>query len=336
MFLFTHPFHLRHAFLFALLATTHLLVADETRANALLQQGRVDEATAVLQELLSTEPGNAQAHQLFCRVYYAQNKTDPAIHECELAVANAPNDSDNHMWLARAYGHKAAHASPFSALSLAVKVHNEFERAVQLDPENFQAMSDLGEYYVAAPSIIGGGLDRAQGLAARMQPKFPAQSHRLLALVAEKKKDPATAEAEYLAAVDAGKTPEAYINLGDFYRRENQPDKMLDALRSAVAADRSNGPPLVDAASTLTEAHNSPQLAISLLRTYLASSAKTDGAPAFKVHLQLGCLLAQDGDAAGAHREYLAATALASNYVPALKALQGTHTKGDTMSSNQQ
>jgi len=245
------------------------------------------------------------------------------------------NDSENHMWLARAYGFKASHASPFSALSLAVKVHHEFERAVQLDPENFQAMSDLGEYYVAAPSLIGGGLDKAQTLAARMQPNFPAQSHRLLALVAEKKKDSATAEAEYLAAVDSGKTPEAYINLGDFYERQNQPDKMLDALRSAVAADWRKGPPLVDAASTLTEAHNSPQLAISLLRTYLASSAKTDGAPAFKVHLQLGGLLAQDGDTAGAHREYLAAVALASNYVPAHKALQGSQTKGDTMSSNQ-
>src|SRR5271154_6341323 len=221
MFLLPHPFRLRLAFLIALLSTTHLLVADETQANALLQQGRVDEAAAMLQEILSNEPGNAQAHQLFCRVFYAQSKTDPAIHECELAVANAPNDSDNHMWLARAYGYKAAHASPFSALSLAVKVHNEFERAVQLDPENFHAMSDLGEYYVAAPSIVGGGLDKAQALAARMQPNFPAQSHRLLALIAEKRKEIQTAEAEFINAVAAGKTPDAYIDLGHFYKRQN-------------------------------------------------------------------------------------------------------------------
>jgi tetratricopeptide (TPR) repeat protein len=333
MFLSTHPFRL--PFLFALLFTTQLLVADQIQANALLQQGRVDEAAAMLQDLLRNEPGNAEAHQLFCRVYYAQERADPAIHECELAVANAPNVSDHHMWLARAYGYKASHASPFSALSLAVKVHHEFEHAVELDPENFHDMSDLGEYYVAAPPLIGGGLDKALALASRMQPNFPAQSHRLLALVAEKKKDTATAEAEYLASVDAGKTPEAYINLGDFYRRQNQTDKMLNALRSAVAADQRNGPPLVDAASTLTEGHSFPQFAISLLRTYLASSAKTDGAPAFKVHLQLGNLLAQDGDRAGAHREYLAAIALASNYVPAHKALQASQTKGDTMSSNQ-
>jgi tetratricopeptide (TPR) repeat protein len=320
----THPLRLAHALLLALLVTTPLFAADETQANALLQQGRVDEAAAMLQDILASQPNNALAHQLFCRVYYAQEKADPAIRECERAVADAPDSSEDHMWLARAYGFKAAHASPFSALSLAIKVHNEFERAVQLDPENFHAMSDLGEYYVAAPSMIGGGTDKAQALAARMQPSFPAQAHRLRALIAEKKKNSAAAEAEYQAAVAAGKTPEAYINLGDFYQRQNQPDKMLEALHAAVDLDHRKGPPLVDAASTLSEAHSSPQLAISLLRTYLASSDKTDGAPAFKVHLQLGGLLAQNGDATGAHNEYLAALSLASNYVPARKALQGS------------
>ena len=60
-----------------------------------------------------------------------------------------------------------------------------------------------------------------------------------------------------------------------------------------------------------------------LLRDYLASPAKTDDAPAFKVHLQLGDLLKRRGDTDGAQREYAAALALASNYAPARKAAQG-------------
>jgi tetratricopeptide (TPR) repeat protein len=185
-------------------------------------------------------------------------------------------------------------------------------------------MNDLGEFYVAAPSLIGGGLDKARALAARMQPHFPAQAHRLLALVAEKKKEDALAETEFSNAVAAGKTPEAYIDLGQFYQRHHQPGKMLEALQSGVSADRRKGPALVDAASILTEAHNSPELAENLLRTYLSSSAKTDEAPAFKVHVQLGELLAQRGDPVGAHREYAAALALAPNYAPARKAIQGS------------
>jgi Flp pilus assembly protein TadD len=95
-------------------------------------------------------------------------------------------------------------------------------------------------------------------------------------------------------------------------------------LQSGVSADHHKGPALVDAASILTAAHRSPELAETLLRAYLSSSAKTDDAPAFKVHVQLGELLAQRGDPAGAQREYAAALALAPNYAPARKAIQGS------------
>ena len=324
MLITTPPARMRLAFSLLLLFSARFLLAGATDANALLQQGRVDEATVRLHEILAAQPGDAQAHQLLCRIYYAQEMADNAIHECELATSSAPASSDNQMWLGRAYGFKASHANPLSALSLAIKVRVAFERAVQLDPENIHALNDLGEFYVAAPSLIGGGLDKAQALAARMQPHFPSQAHRLLALIAEKKKEDAIAEAEFSNAVAAGKTPEAYIDLGHFYERHHQPDKMVGALQSGIATDRCKGPSLVDAASILTDAHRSPELAESLLRAYLSSSGKTDEAPAFKVHLQLGDLLAQQGDAAAAHREYAAALALASNYAPARKAVQGS------------
>jgi tetratricopeptide (TPR) repeat protein len=315
---------IRVGFSLLLLFSVRILLADTTQANAFLQQGRVDEAAASLREILAASPGDGQAHQLLCRIYYAQDMADQAIRECQLAASSNPASSDNQMWLGRAYGFKASHANPLSALSLAVKVRVAFERAAQLDPENIHALNDLGEFYVAAPALIGGGLDKAQALAARMQPHFPSQAHRLLAMIAEKKKEDAIAEAEFSNAVTAGKTPEAYIDLGHFYERHHQPDKMVDALQSGIATDRRKGPSLVDAASILTDAHRSPELAETLLRAYLSSSAKTDEAPAFKVHIQLGDLLAHQGDPTGAHREYAAALALASNYAPARKATQGS------------
>jgi tetratricopeptide (TPR) repeat protein len=318
------PARIRVAFSLLLLFSVRSLLADATQANAFLQQGRVDEAAASLRGLLAANPGDGQAHQLLCRIYYAQDMGDNAIRECQLAASSDPASSDNQLWLGRAYGFKASHANPLSALSLAIKVRVAFERAVQLDPENIHALNDLGEFYVAAPALIGGGLDKAQALTARMQPHFPSQAHRLLALIAEKRKEDATAEAEFSNAVAAGKTPEAYIDLGHFYERHHQPDKMVDALQSGIATDRRKGPSLVDAASILTDAHRSPELAATLLRAYLSSSAKTDEAPAFKVHLQLGDLLAHQGDPAAAHREYAAALALASNYAPARKAMQGS------------
>ncbi len=86
------------------------------QANTALQQGRVDDAAAILNVILSTDPNNALAHQLLCRVYYAQDMADPAIEHCQLATANAPDSSDNHLWLGRAYGMKASNAGPISRL----------------------------------------------------------------------------------------------------------------------------------------------------------------------------------------------------------------------------
>jgi|ERR1700733_542959 tetratricopeptide (TPR) repeat protein len=310
-----------------LLADDRIIDADNRQANALLLQGRMEEASTLLQRTLAAQPSDALAHQLLCRVFYAQEMADDAIHECELAASNAPNDSNTQMWLGRAYGMKASHANPFLAFGIAKKVHRAFVRAVELDAANAYAMNDLGEYYVAAPSIIGGGLDKAQTLAATMLPHFPSQSHRLSGLIAEKEKDMPAAEAEFKSAVAAGRTPEAYIDLGHFYWRQNQPDKVLAALQAGIDADSRRDAALVDAASILSSAHLSPQLAESLLREYLSSPAKSDGAPAFKVHLQLGDLLAERGDSAGAHREYAAALALAPNYAPAQKAVQGSQGK---------
>ena len=323
MLMLRYKIRIRLCFLLALLALSLPLRADHAQADSLLQQGRVDEASAMLREIVSSQPDNAKARQLLCRVYYAQEMADDAVRECELAAAADPNDSDTQMWLGRAYGLKASKANALTAFSLAKKVRTAFERAVQLDPANVHAMSDLGEYYVDAPAIVGGGLDKAQRLAQQMQPYSAARYHRLLAEIANKKKDTTTAEAEYRAAAAAGKTPEAFIDLGQFYQEKGQMDKAMAAVQAGVEADRKNDSVLVDAASILTATKRSPELAERLLREYLSSPAKSDGAPAFKVHMQLGDLLLKRGDAVGAHHEYAAALAMASNYVPARKAMQG-------------
>ena len=294
------------------------------QANTALQMGKVDEAAATLHTILAAQPNNALAHQLLCRVFYAQDIADPAVHECELAVANAPTVSDHHLWLGRAYGLKASQTNPFTAIGFAKRVHDEFERSVQLDPNAPRAASDLGQFYINAPGMVGGGTDKAQALITRIEPRFPAYSHRLRALLAEKNSDSATAETEFKAAIAASaSSSEAWIDLADFYQRHKKNDQAVAAIQSALAPNP-RGPVLVDAASILIAAKRSPDLAERLLRSYLASPSKTDESPAFKVNVQLGDLLNRRGDTAGAHAQYAAAAALAGSYEPARKALQKT------------
>jgi tetratricopeptide (TPR) repeat protein len=292
-----------------------------------LQEGRVDDAASMLRSSLSANPADATAHQLLCRVYYAQDQADEAIHQCELAASSpaAGNNqaSDNQLWLGRAYGMKARHAGPITGFTLARKVQSSFARAVELNPSNVAAMNDLGEYYVAAPFIVGGGSDKARGLASRMMPQFPAAAHRLLARLADSDNDLATAESEFRRAVGVQGAPEAWIDLAQFYQTHGRADEALAAIKSGLAADHTHGPVVVDAASILTDAHRAPDLAERCLRDYLASHAKSDAAPTFKVHLQLGRLLAARGDSRDANREVEAAAALAPAFARGARLAQG-------------
>jgi tetratricopeptide (TPR) repeat protein len=291
-----------------------------------LMEGRVDDAANLLRSTIAANPSDATAHQLLCRVFYAQDDADAAIHQCEMAAAASVGDnqaSDNQLWLGRAYGLKARNAGLIAGFSLARKVQNNFARAVELNPGNVAALNDLGEYDVAAPFIVGGGTDKANALAARMMPRFPAGAHRLLARIADSENDLTTAEVEFKRAIAVQGAPEAWIDLDQFYQLRGRPDDALAAIKSAIAADRTHGPVLVDAASILTAANRAPDLAERCLRDYLGSRAKSDAAPAFKVHLQLSRLLLARGDSQDATREVAAAAALAPAFARAARPVQG-------------
>ncbi len=296
--------------------------AQRASELAALNQGRTDEAISMLRAEVAREPHDAIAHQLLCRAFYSIELEDSAITECEAAVAEAPHTSEHYLWLGRAYGLKASRANPVAAFRLARKVVASFEEAVKLDPGNISALSDLGEFYVAAPSLVGGGLDKAQQLSSRMMPVSATKAHRLLAMIAEKRDDTAEAEAEFRRAVEAQPSAASFVDLAAFYQRQKKNDQCVVAIQAAVRFDRAKDASLVDAASILTEAKRSPQLAQQLLTAYLGSPAKTDSAPAPKVHVQLGDLLQKAGDQAGARREYQAALTLASSYAPAQRALK--------------
>lgn len=293
------------------------------QASADLTAGRADDAISRLDSSLAANPEDAEAHNLLCRVYYEEERWNDAIRECETAVGLAPEDSGYHLWLGRAYGEKAGSIGSVKAYDLAKKARAQFEQAVQLDRENIDALSDLGEFYTDAPEIVGGGKKKAQRVARTLEQYEPAQAHQLKAHLAEKEKKYELAEEEFKAAIQASSQPaSAWMTLASFYERRRQPDQMLQALHAGIDADakapRPHGPALVDGAAILARANQDQDLAIHLLRLYLASPNKSADSPAFQVHAQLSHLLEQQGDQAGAQQEIEAAMALAREYHPAV------------------
>lgn len=299
-----------------------------TAAQQAFRQGRADDALRALSTALGANRGNAGAWNLQCRVYMAQARWNDAVPSCERAVALAPSDSQYHLWLARAYGEKAQHAGPVSAYKTAKRAHTQFETAVSLDGHNAEALSDLGEYYVDAPRILGGGWSKAESLLARLNALSEARAEELLARIDESRKDYAGAEQAWRMRARLSKSsPEdkaqAWMDLGSFYRRRGRWNDMIAALKHGAALDRNHGPALVDGASTLIKSGRDPQLAAQWLREYLNGHALSDKAPAFDVHAELGALLKKQGDAQAADREFAAARALSTDYAASPAMLVG-------------
>ena len=296
-----------------------LAAMSKERADAAiagLNRGRADETLQILDAALQQDPNDGQALNLRCRVFYAEERWEEAIADCSRAVQVAGGNSSYHMWLGRAYGGKAQRVSFVAAYKLAKQIRVEFEAAASLDPKSGEALSDLGEYYTDAPSVLGGGYNKAEAIAKQLDAFAPVRALDLRAQIAEAKKDYASAEQALRAKISAShSSAQSWMDLGSFYRRHERWDEMLAALQSgAVAADRDHGPALADGAATLMMAGREPKLAIEWMRTYLASDALSDEEPAFVVHARLGTLLNQQGDAQGAQKEFAAAKALAKDY----------------------
>jgi tetratricopeptide (TPR) repeat protein len=288
-------------------------ILDSVRLD--LNLGRADHGLQALDQVLTLEPQNAEAHNLRCRIFLQEQRWNEAVNSCQTAVKLAPGNSDFRLWLARALGEKADRVSFITAYKMAKQIREEFETAARLDPHNAAALSDLAEFYVEAPGIVGGGLDKAERVAQQLDTFAPDRAHYVRARIAENGKNYLQAEAEYKAAIAAAKEPaDAWMNLASFYRRRQRWDDMVQAVHSGVAADTQQGVALADGASVLIRAGRDLPLARQLLEQYLASSNKAEDAPAFETHVQLGKLLTQLGETQEAQQQFTAAQELARDY----------------------
>jgi tetratricopeptide (TPR) repeat protein len=291
------------------------------QANAALQAGEADKALALLEAVKQSGAGSAEAHNLECRVRFTLEQWDAAASACQEAVRLDGQNSGYHLWLGRALGERADRASFLSAYSLGKRVREEFEEAVRLNPRNAEALADLGEFYYAAPGVVGGGMDKAEAVAAQLDKVDPARALELRARLAEQRKDYSTAEREFKMAIAASGHPAfQWMTLASFYCRHQRWAEMEPAVQSGASAaerDKHAGVALYNGASVLTRAHRDPALAVRMLEGYLAGSTKTEEAPAFVAHLRLARLQAQLGNAAAAQQERAEALALASEYQPA-------------------
>ena len=303
------------------IACAQIPAATLTQANTYLQNGQADQALALLTPLPATGAGADDAQNLLCRVRFELQQWSQAVAACQQAVKLNVKNPGYFMWLGRALGQQASHASFLSAYGDAKKSLAAMQTAVELNPQNGPALSDLGDYYAQAPGIAGGGTSKAQQVASQLDKVDAGRAAQLRGDIAMAAKDYTTAENQYkLAATTSSHPADKWTVLANFYRgrqRWSDLDTAINNCMTAAARDKHPGIALYDGAGVLIAANRNPQLAATMLEDYLSGSSKSEDGPAFIAYARLGQLKQQLGDAAGAQQAFAAATALAHEYNPA-------------------
>jgi tetratricopeptide (TPR) repeat protein len=254
-----------------------LLGQDMREAASLYERTEYQSALTLLQT--AKAPGAPQL-ALMGKCHLMLGDYKKATQEFQKAIALDPRNSDYMLWLGRTWGRRAETASPLVAPGNAAKARDSFEQALQLDPNNRDAMGDLFDYYLDAPGFLGGGADKAEALAQRIEAIDPPEGHFLLSEVARKRKQPSDAERELRLAVKMGPTQVGHvIALARFLARQSRLKESDAVLAQAERVAPGNPRVIYAKASIFIETHRNIDQAKALLQTYLQSPLTPDDPP---------------------------------------------------------
>jgi tetratricopeptide (TPR) repeat protein len=191
-----------------------------------------------LNSSIAKSPNDASLHFLLGESYYQLREFPRAVASFERAVQLAPKDSEYHNWLGKSYGRKAEESLFLSAMSWARKTHREFEIAVELDPRNFEAQRDLIRYEINAPTVVGGGDDKAMKHIEGLEKIDPIQGQLARGEFLATKKRTAEADAVFGKILESNSDRAGvYFEVSDYYRERTNAEKMGEAIDKAEQID---------------------------------------------------------------------------------------------------
>jgi tetratricopeptide (TPR) repeat protein len=233
-----------------------------------------------LQTLQAIPQKDAAVYELMGRDYYMLAEYKKATEVLEKAVAANPSSSECALWLGRAYGRRAETSNPFSAAGQASKARQFFEKAVQLDPRNLDALADLFDYYLEAPGFLGGGFDKAQAAAAQIAGISQAEGYAAQAKLSEHHKQLSSAEEQLHRAIEAA--PQQIGKLIELAKLLAKQGRFQESDQTVARAEKiaPNSPRLLYATADLyIKSGRHLDVARSMLERYLACQLTPDDPP---------------------------------------------------------
>jgi tetratricopeptide (TPR) repeat protein len=175
-------------------------------ARKVLEAQAAREPKAARWEFALAHVANAEAAQ--AQGDTAKGKRKEALERFEHAAKLQPADADYQFWFASASFDRVDDVGMLSKMSLASDGRKAFEKAIALDPGHVAARIGLAQFYLGAPGIAGGSVEKAKAqgdaLLALPDKRGEFQGHMVLAGIAGHEQSWDEMSRQFTAAETAG------------------------------------------------------------------------------------------------------------------------------------
>lgn len=137
--------------------------------------------TGALSSLTAAPPDSFERGRTALR----QREFATAVKHFEQAVADGPDDADNHAWLGNACAWMAATVPTAEKPRWGRRALASYRRALTLDPEHVDAHFSLMNFYRHVPVLLGGGMTKAWAQAREVARRDAARGALARALLPE-------------------------------------------------------------------------------------------------------------------------------------------------------
>lgn len=251
--------------------------------------GKSRDAQQAFAALAAADPRDPDVNYFLGQLANRRNEPDQALKYFEVALAAAPADARHHHGLGDAYGRSAQKAGLLSKFGLAKKCLAAYERAVELAPTNADYRLSLFEFYRQAPSIAGGGSDKA------------------------------TAQAEAIKKIDANRGRFAFATL---YVGEKKYAEALAQFDEVLSTQPDDYASLYQVGRLAALTGQYLDRGLTALRRCLALTPSADTPGHAAAHWRIGVILEHQQDVASARQAYEAALQLDPKFSSAAESLQ--------------
>jgi len=207
------------------------------RAQQHIYAKQYKEAKTVLQNYLDSGT-SAQGRYMLSKVHYVLEEIDAAIDNAKAAVNLDEKNAEYHYWLGVCYGAQTNSASVIKQPFLAKKTQKAFLQAVTLDSTHFSARTALAQYYLRAPGIMGGDINKAYEHVRILMKQDEVEGRILLAQVYQRDNKDELADKEYAELEEKiGDNPDYYYffnSYGYYLLNKGETDLAIRKFRKQV------------------------------------------------------------------------------------------------------